>query len=644
VTSSFPAGGKRIIFYLLHDARGEVDDYIPYKLKALRSFADHIFVIVNGTMKASALASLARVADTVWERENVGFDVWGYKSALEEFGAERLAEYDELILMNYTWFGPVRPFEPVFDRMAAKEIDFWGMTEHAGGTPNPFTGVGSMPRHIQSHWIAVRRDMFASDAWRAYWRDMPMITNYVESVLNHESRFTQHFLDLGFRGEAAFPLTDYPSEHAALLDPDLLLDAGCPALKRRVFFHYPPFMDRHAVLGRWTLQKTESYGYPMPMLWQNLARTTPPKTLNVAAGMLEVLPDEDVSYDLDRPFRIAAIVHVFYEDMVDELLDRVAMLPSAYDVYMTTTDEDKAKVIREAVQRRDDDRIGRWEVRVLPSNRGRDLSAFFIGCRDVLRSGAYDLIVKIHSKKTVQQSFNAARYFTRQQIENVLSSPGYAANVLALFQKEPGLGLVFPPMIHVGYPTLGRGWFANRHPVEVLCDELGIKVPMDEISPLAPFGCMWVARPEALRLIADVDWEYDQYADAKEHRDGSLAHVQERIVPYAAAELGYHCRTILNFEHASISHTALDYGLDQISSTTPGYAIDQSQLLHSAGWLGEGRAITLARMYMRLNWPRTSRTLLPLYRVARRFAHFARAARQILRRGRSNDAAEGDLL
>ena len=80
---------------------------------------------------------LEGVADTVWERENVGFDVWGYKDALEQFGAERLAEYDELILMNYTWFGPVRPFEPVFERMDARAVDFWGMTDHGEEIPEP---------------------------------------------------------------------------------------------------------------------------------------------------------------------------------------------------------------------------------------------------------------------------------------------------------------------------------------------------------------------------------------------------------------------------------------------------------------------------------------------------------------------------
>jgi len=613
---------KRVIFYLFYDKRGEVDEYIPYKLEALRPFADHLFVIVNGDLTEGGRATLEAVADTVWQRENVGFDVWGYKEALSHFGRDRLAEYDEIVLMNYTWFGPVRPFAPLFERMEATGADFWGVTDYGEETPNPFTKKGILHRHIQSHWIAVRPRMFLSPEWEEYWRTMPPITTYLESVLNHESRFTHHFEQCGFTSAVAYPEAEYPTQHPALLNADLLLDDGCPILKRRPFFHYPPYLDQHAVIGRWTIDRAEHYGYPVRMMWQNLARNSPPKTLNADAAMLEILPDVDVSYDPSNPLRLAAIIHIFYEDMTDELLDRAVLLPSPVDVYITTTDAEKAATIETIIRERADERIARSEVRVLPSNRGRDLSAFFIACRDVLRSGAYDLIVKIHSKKTVQDSFNAGRYFKLQQLDNVLNSAGFAANAVALFQKEPGLGMVFPPMIHIGYPTMGRGWYGNRPRTEELCEELGIRVPLDEISPLAPYGCMWMVRPEALRLMTDREWRYDEYAPPSQHRDGSLAHVQERLIAYAAAELGYHVRTIGSAEQMAISHTALDFKLDQMGATMPGYPIDQIQFLHRAGWLGYGGIVALTRVYLKLNHPRIARALKPLDRPARTLHHW----------------------
>jgi rhamnosyltransferase len=615
-------GVKRVIFYLIYDERGAVDAYIPYKLAALRPFADHIFVVANGSLSEEGLAALKPVADTIFIRENTGFDVWGYKQALEEFGEERLAEYDELILMNYTWFGPVRPFAPVFDRMAKADVDFWGMTNFGEVEPNPFTEKGIMHEHIQSHWIAVRASLFSTEAWRAYWREMPIIENYVDSILQHESRFTHHFSELGFRFEVAFPEADYPSNHPALENADLLLDDGCPVLKRRPFFHYPPFLDRHAIIGRWTVEKAAAYGYPVEMLWSNLVRHSEPKVLNTDASMMEILPDVEVAYDASRPFRIAATVHIFYEDMTDELLDKLLTIPSAFDLYVTTTDETRAEIIRAAIARRDSPLIAASEVRVLPSNRGRDLSAFFIGLQDVVRSDKYDLLVKIHSKKTVQESFNAGRFFAWQQFENLLHTPGYTANVLGLFQREPGLGMVFPPMIHIGFPTMGRGWYANMGPTQDLFEKLDIRVPLDKVSPLAPYGAMFIARPESLRLLTDVDWQYRQYSPPTEHKDGSLAHVQERAFAYAAAELGYHSRTVANTEYAAISHTYLEFKLDQMGATMPGYPIDQIQFLHRAGWLGHGGIVALTRVYLKLNHPRLARVLKPLDRPARILHHW----------------------
>ena len=645
----FPTGGRRVVFYMLYDIRGEVDDYILYKLERLRPHADHIFAVVNGELTDAALERLEPLVDGLLVRENVGFDVWAYKSALEAFGPGRLEEYDELILMNYTWFGPVRPFEPLFTRMEAEPLHFWGMTDHDEIVPNPFTEEGILHRHLQSHWIAVRKPMFTSQAWRDYWAEMPMIETYTDSILRHESRFTHHFEERGYRWAAAFPVVDYPAQHPALINADLLLDDGCPVLKRRAFFHYPPYLDQHAVIGRWTIERAAHYGYPIPLIFQNLVRNSKPKELYTDASMHEILPEVDVSFDATSAPSVAAVVHIFYEDMTDELVDRLLYLPVPFDLFITTTSDAKAHAIREVLSQRDDPKIGEIDIRVLPSNRGRDLSAFFIASKDVLEPGRYDLVVKIHSKKTVQGSFNHGRYFKNQQLENVLSSPGYAANALALFQKEPGLGLVFPPMIHIGFPTMGRGWYANRQPAEKLAKELGIRVPFDDISPLAPYGCMWIARPEALKLLVDHEWRYIDYAAPDKHVDGSLAHVQERLIAYAAAEVGYHSRTISNAEHASVSHTALEFKLDQMGATMPGYAIDQIQFLHRAGWLGHGGIVALTRVYLKLNHPRVASVLRPLDRPARYVHHQLWKLRHPESWKRNNpeevegDIAEGEL-
>ncbi len=612
--------------YVVWDRRGGVDDYIPHALEGVRDDVAHTLVVVNGRLSDEGRAALEAVSDEIVVRDNHGYDIWAHKDALAHLG-DRIGEFDEIVFTNDTWFGPVRPFRPVFERMDAEPLHFWGMTDHAREEPNPFTGTGVLHYHLQSFWIAVRRDMFMSEHWRAYWRDLPEMPDYFDAVLKHEAVFTQHFASLGFVHGVAFPSSDYPTDHPALFNADLLLADGCPLLKRRPFFHYPPFLDRHAVIGRELAERVEEYGYPMEVFWQNLARNVAPKILNADAGMLEVLPDVDVSYDPSRPLRVAAIAHIFYPDMTREMLERLDTLPGDYDLIVTTPDDARAALIHAQIDLRP--REGRGvQVRVVASNDGRDQSAFLIGCRDILLSDDYDLIVKVHSKKTPQDGFNIGRHFKDQQFRNLLDSPGYTANLIGLFQKEPGLGLVFPPMIHIGYPTMGRAWWANKSGVADVCRDLGIHVPLDDVSPLAPFGSMFVARPRALRLLAERDWSYADFGGAAAYQDGGLAHILERMPAYAAGELGYHVRTVSTGEYMSISHTALEYKLDQLSATLPGDSVDAIHYLRGAGNVGEGRLIDFARMYLRLHHPGTGAALR---RVAGRDTVIGRAARGLRR-------------
>ncbi|MEZ3160058.1 rhamnan synthesis F family protein [Microbacterium sp. BWT-B31] len=611
----FPQDGRRLLIYVVYDVRGDVEDYIPYALRELRVHVAHILVVVNGTLTARGRAALAPVADEVLERENRGFDIWGYKAGLDHLG-ESIAEYDEVILANDTWFGPINPFGPVFDQMDGQSLHFWGMTDHARVEPHPFTQTGYLPYHLQSYWIAARKSMFLSDTWRAYWRDLPEMNSYSDAVVKHEGVFTEHFSDAGFIGEVAFPIVTETAENYPVLYARQLLEAGCPTLKRRPFFQWPAHLDRLAVIGRWTLDVAEKSGYPLELIYQDLARNVQPRVYNADAAMLSVLPEQDVSYDSSAPLRTVVLAHIFYAEMTDEMLDRAEMLPGDYDLVVTTADEEKAAAIRQVIAGRR--RRGKSEVRVVASNNGRDQGAFLIDCRDVLLDGGYDLVVKIHSKKTPQDIFHVGRHFRRQQFLNLLNSPGYTANVVALFQQEPGLGIVYPPMIHLGHPTLGHSWWSNKHGFYERCKQLGIRVPLDDISPLAPFGSMYIARPAALRILVEHEWTYDDFGGSEAYQDGGLAHILERMPSYAAGELGYHTRTIANAEYFAMSHTALDYKLDQMSETIPGATMDQIGVLRDLGYMGAGNMSDFVRMYMHRHRPDDEQAIETWYQRAER--------------------------
>lgn len=119
---------NRMLIYFFFDREGVVDDYILYMLREMKKCVKDIVVVSNGKITDAGKKKLGLYVGDIIERDNKGFDVWAYKTALERIGWEKLALYDEVIMMNYTIMGPVYPLREMFDAMDVRDLDFWGPT------------------------------------------------------------------------------------------------------------------------------------------------------------------------------------------------------------------------------------------------------------------------------------------------------------------------------------------------------------------------------------------------------------------------------------------------------------------------------------------------------------------------------------
>mgnify|MGYP003375004535 FL=1 len=149
---------KRLIIYFHYDAKGQVDEPCRFAVRALLPFGNLIFV-TNGTLRQVDREWIQANGLQSVERENVGLDVGAYRQILLSFGEQNLRNYDELILMNCTLAGPVFSLQSMFDAMEArKDLDFWGLTRHYAMRSRRFGGW--VPEHLQSHFLAIRSNMF----------------------------------------------------------------------------------------------------------------------------------------------------------------------------------------------------------------------------------------------------------------------------------------------------------------------------------------------------------------------------------------------------------------------------------------------------------------------------------------------------
>ncbi|WP_323986379.1 rhamnan synthesis F family protein [Microbacterium plantarum] len=610
VPAAFPVGGRRGVVYSVPARRGRIAEAAVYAIERLRQESDEI-ILVTGPLDDATRKRMETLVDDVVEDTGAVSGLWGARRGLACWG-RRVEDFDEIVVTGDRWFGPVGELGPTFERMDRRALDVWSITDRRH--PRRFDRSEGRDGAVElsSYWLAVRRRALQSSVWRTFWDTLPAMPDAPHDARRVESELSHRLMRSGFRGGAAFPSDDYPAEHPEMFNAELLIADGCPAVVREVFDGYPLFFDQHAIVGRRIAAAMGDHGYPLDLLWQDLVRTMPPKSLHTQAAMMEVLPES--GSDAGPPeLAVVGVVQVVETDDLHEVFSRLASVPGLRRVVCSSPDETLAPAIDEAWRTHGADGV----VLTVVSAPGRlfdDVSIVFDLCHDDVFGGGADVVIALHTGSRAEHTMNARRYLRKQQLDCLLAGPDYVRNLLDLFRREPGLGMVFPPTPHIGVSNLGSGWLGLRDRARDQLREMGVDVPLDWASPHAPLGGMWIGRPEALSGLAGRAWAAG--------REGSDLH--RRLLTYVAAEAGYHTRTVATAEHAGLSHGSLEYVADHMAMTSYGYPAGYTSMLHRAGDVGSGQGRDFARMYLRYRAPRA----LALTRLA---AWVLRPARPIVR-------------
>ena len=680
---------NRGLVYFHFDPHHQVRDYVVAALSSLRPHANHILLVSNSPISEVDRARLATCCDEILPRPNEGLDAGAYRAGLEHLGWERLADFDELILTNHTYYAPLRPWEEVLTRAAGwGDISFWGMTEHATMRPHPFLAQRELPRHLQSHWIAVRRRLLTDPAFREYWEQMPPVSSYRDSIQWHESRFTGHFADLGHTYEVAFPVDRYRSDNPAIEEAPALLADGCPLLKRRALFHDPLHQDRQAVVGGELLEAAARAGYSEDLILSDVVHTAAARDLIVNAGLTEVVTGcvpgaagagAETSSPERRPTG-CVVVHVpagreaLERAEADGLAQRLASLPAHWRVVVTSPERLDAADLERVTGRRpsqedtqEDSAHGEGDVsfRLVRDLDPRGTIAFLTQCDDLWDPGRGDdgdeggdggpLVLRITVGPPPVPGTRADDVAHRQALDCLLDSPGYTAGLIDLFARHPGLGVAMPAAGHIGQAHGGPTWDGLAGAAKALSRRLGLSAELDPLAPVAPPGAMFMARPEALRTLSEGAKELVRLTDqaaagaeqsAERLRRARAAEVLELLTVYAAMSSGFHPREVLTPAWAGRLYGALAYKHRVVTADLPAHTDEQVRFLQArfGPLAGVGARV---RTYVDVHHPDMGSALKPAYRYLTGGASgLARAATSAGRRlrgvGRHREEDKGD--
>lgn len=566
---------KRIAIFQCYDKQGVIDDYIPYLLNDLKESLEKLVIVVNGGLTNEGEKKLESLTQYVVCRENKGFDFGAWKYAMTEYlGWEELAAYDELVLLNDTFFGPFYPFRKVFAKMAEREVDFWGLTQHGKVEKDPFGNnpYGCWPRHLQSYFLCIRREMHVSHEFKEYWEKLPLAKSFFDLVGKFETVFTRYFTDRGFRWDSLISNGDTDKFYAYnpyAFNTYEILCQGFPVIKRKEFMaklgqtlKFNNAEDYRRAL-EWIKQNTS---YDTSLIFQNVLRNYNIADIHDALHLNYIIPDsflENGNTDTINLSDVLIVLHISYTENIDYYVSFLEKIPEGIDVLITTVSDEKSKIIINSTS----PLLGNHLKILVMQNRGRDIAGLLVAARPYIKK--YKYMCFCHDKISKHHIYPKGKSFERILWENTLQSKEYIFNVLFKLKSDENLGVLVPPSPmstnYIRQFFLTNWWGKlNYENTKILLNKLGVNVPISKTKTCLTIGTAFWCKTDALNPLWNYEWKHEDFPEEPMPTDYCLNHAVERSFAYIAQSQGYYTGIAMTPDWASILIDNYKYSFHEI--------------------------------------------------------------------------------
>ncbi|MBC8718762.1 glycosyltransferase [Ochrobactrum sp. Marseille-Q0166] len=248
----------RVAVFASYSKDGAIHPYVIHYLRELRKHCDWIIFVSDNYFSDDELKKLHWIVDDFICDRHGEYDFGSYKRGIErarECGVLKGAY--ELILCNDSCYGPVGGFGDLFDAMAHRSCDFWGLTSNV-----------AFGYHLQSYFLVFKKKVFKSEIFNQFFQSVKAEPHVSHVVLNYEVKMTSIFEQFGFRSECYITdemegVSEAKKANPNLtIFPDLLIKRGCPLIKVKAFTKADTNFDSIAhVLVQLAAGEPELYSY-----------------------------------------------------------------------------------------------------------------------------------------------------------------------------------------------------------------------------------------------------------------------------------------------------------------------------------------------------------------------------------------------
>ena len=282
------------------------------------------------------------------------------------------------------------------------------------------------------------------------------------------------------------------------------------------------------------LEPDEKYGYA---------------SINSFSKALFDIPYDEKIYKIKYSNKTCIVgiqAHVFYEDLIEEIINKTNNIPIKFDLYITTTTNQKKSMIETYIQKYS--KANKYEILIV-ENKGRDVLPLITQLKDKIKN--YKYICHIHTKKS-KHDVNLGNRWRNYLYNNLLGSEQLITEIISEFENFEKLGIIFPEVYYEIIKDTNNydktNFFLHKVNINYLKYILIRIFPHVKIGTklLFPSGNMFWAKVDAIYQIFDVGI-IKLFPKELNQTNITIMHGIERIWVYLAKLNGFSYKMIFKY-------------------------------------------------------------------------------------------------
>lgn len=165
---------NRISLLAAYDKNRIIQDYVVNIIIKLSEISD-VYCFYDNEIDKKELDKIKNYVVWAGSKSHGKYDFGSWGIMIDSIGWNKIENYDELILINDSVYGPMYDLKNFFKKMDEYKYEFYGITQSS-----------QISKHLQSYFMVFRKSVFQDIEFRNFWKKISFFNDHRSYVEEHE--------------------------------------------------------------------------------------------------------------------------------------------------------------------------------------------------------------------------------------------------------------------------------------------------------------------------------------------------------------------------------------------------------------------------------------------------------------------------